>query len=102
MMIYWQARNGSQGRGMVTHFVQYLEARSRFCIWCDLAGKPAGLKLGRQKAFEYPYLDCTNTVLDLGSFSRARRSVQIKGKILGVVWGSFFFSSAFSTGIEGG
>lgn len=68
MMIYWQSRDGSQGRGRVTHFVQYLEARSRFCIWCDLAGKPAGLKLGRQKAFEYPYLDCTNTVLDLGSF----------------------------------
>lgn len=91
MMIYWQSRNGSQGRGRVTHFVQYLEARSRFCIWCDLAGKPAGLKLGRQKAFEYPYLDCTNTVLDLGSFSRARRSVRIKGEMLGVVWGSFFF-----------
>lgn len=68
------------------------------------AGGPKNWGGGRR--LNTPYLDCTTTVLDLGSFPRARGSVsvRIKGETLGVVWGCvlFFFPNAFRTGIECG
>lgn len=73
MMIYRWPWNGVMSRASDTHFVQYLGEEVTVLHLVRFGWQARGPKnWGGGRRSNTPYLDCTNTVLDLGSFSRAR------------------------------